>query len=426
MKIALLAGELSGDLLASELAVNIKNIFPDVELIGIVGEKMLQQGVKPLFKDAHINQLSVIGLTEVLPKLPQILYFRAKVIKQLILAKPDFIVGVDAPDFNLTVLKTLRAKGFTTFQMVAPTLWAWRSWRIRKLRKAVDKLLCIFPFEEQWFNSRNMPAVYIGHPLANKIEVIPDLAKLREEMKIDINKTIIALLPGSRKSEIIRHSKLIAQSAQLIYKKLSPENGVTENFDPNLTLDSMRFQRVGQFRKVVGVGEINESALEVFNHSPIQFLVPLPTVETYNLFAELCHLELPTLPIRLMRGHSQRAMAVADFCVVASGTASLEVALYKKPMAIFYKLSAATYQIMKQLYKLTWLGLPNILCGKMVVGEFIQKSATPENLANECIRVLGNQEIKAQIKTEFIEMHKKLIISREEILKDIFIKKTAV
>lgn len=417
MKIALLAGEISGDQLAANFAREILSLNPKTQLIGITGENMEKAGVRSL---AKINILSLIGIGEIIKKLPQLFSFRKKIFNLLIAEKPDFIIGFDAPDFNINLLLKLRQRGFSTFQYVAPTVWAWRKWRIPKIRKAVEQVFCLYPFEVEFFKSHNVNATFVGHSLAQKIPENLDYEFLRDEMRVDKNKLIITMLPGSRESEVLRHREILINTAKLIFQKLSPHN--SQNNDHAEVSRSHRV--VSQFKSSLGENINNEfyNTADYQNNASIQFIVPLPTINTYNLFSETACQSKNKLPIRLMRGHAERAIAIADFCIVASGTASLEVALYKKPMAIFYKLSWHTLTLIRMLYQLPWFGLPNILCGKFVVREFLQSHASAENLANECVQLLNDSERKKDIIDNFQNLHKSLIVNRLPIWEALFIK----
>lgn len=413
MKIALLAGEISGDQLGSAIAEELYKSVPNVTLIGITGENMRNSGVRSI---ANINMLSVVGFSEIILKLPKLLWFRYQIFRQLIYEKPDFVIGIDSPDFNLSLLKKLRIRGIRTIQFVAPTVWAWRKWRIKKIKDSVEKLLCLYPFEVDFFSKHNISAIYVGHPIADKIPIDYDLVQYRKQMRVEPNKLIIALLPGSRESEIIRHSQILLNTASTINQELNPLGTIKKQTHQELRRSA---RIVTNFNSLIP-NNPNET-LSFFNQSPLQFVVPLPTIETFNLFKDQTSKAITSLPIRIMRGHAKQAIALADICLIASGTACLEAALYKKPMVIFYKLNKITLRLMKWLYQLPWFGLPNILAKKFIVPEILLNQATEKEMAEEVLSLLEDKKRCQKIVEEFNELHKNLIVDRQKIWQGILV-----
>ncbi len=359
--IAMVAGEASGDLLASELMLAIKRIMPDVRFIGIGGPKMLAAGMQVLYP---MEKLSVMGYWEVLRHYREIAGIRRKLRKHLLENPPDLFIGVDAPDFNLDLELALKQQGIATIHYVSPSIWSWRGERIHKIKRAVSHVLALFPFEVPLYEKAGVPVTYVGHPLADILPQKPNRLAMREQMRIQpITAKVFAMLPGSRKSEVRQLAKTYIETAKLILKKMPDA----------------------------------------------QFLVPLGSRETRNIFEEaIWQLEGHDLPITLLFGHAHDAMIAADGVLVASGTASLEAALLKRPMVITYKMSALTFWWVKRKQYLPYVGLPNILAGKFVVPELLQEDATPENLAQALVNIVSNKQAVAELEERFSNMHQVL------------------
>ena len=356
--IAMVAGEASGDLLASHLIVAIKEIMPDVRFIGIGGSKMQAAGMQVLYP---MEKLSVMGYWEVLRHYREIAGIRRNLRKQLIANPPDLFIGVDAPDFNFDLELALKQRGIPTVHFVSPSIWAWRGERIHKIKCAVSHMLALFPFEVPLYEKAGVPVSYVGHPLADILPESPKRAEMREQMRIQpLNAMIFALLPGSRKSEVRQLATTYIETAKLILKTIPGA----------------------------------------------QFLVPLSSRETRNIFEEaIWHAEAHDLPITLLFGHAHDAIIAADGVLVASGTATLETALLKRPMVITYKLSPLTYWLAKRKQYLPFVGLPNILSGKFVVPELLQDDATPENLAQALLNLVANKQAVTELEERFADMH---------------------
>lgn len=359
--IAIVAGEASGDLLGSMLMTAIKEAAPSVRFIGIGGPKMQAIGMDVLFP---MEKLAVRGYVEVLRHYREIVGIRRQLRERFLAEPPDLFIGVDAPDFNLDLELALKQSGVPTVHYVSPSIWAWRGERIHKIKQAVSHVLALFPFEAPLYEKAGVPVTYVGHPLADFLPDQPKRAEMREQMRI-MPKTakVFAFLPGSRQSEVRQLAHTYIETAKLILQKL-PE---------------------------------------------AQFLVPLASRETRNIFEEvLWKLEAQQLPITMLFGHAHDAMVVADGVLVASGTATLEAALLKRPMVITYKMPALSWWLHKRKMYQRYVGLPNILAGRFVVPEILQDDATPENLAQALLNLVNNKNAVAELEETFGAMHQTL------------------
>ncbi len=382
-KIAIVAGEASGDLLGGHLirALNVQR--SDLTFVGIAGPKMQREGAKSLFP---IEKLSVRGYVEVIKHLYGLLKLRRSLLKQLLAEKPDIFIGVDAPDFNFWLERKLKNHGITTIHYVSPSIWAWRGGRMGKIKRAVSHVLALFPFEPALYEKAGVPVTYVGHPLADELPLKPSKTAAREILKIEKNKLVIAMLPGSRQSEVKQHADLLIKTALLISKE----------------------HKNAQFAGV--------------KFASVKFLVPLITRETRQLFEtalynNIAHNQanlnnddelIETLDLDILFGHAHDAMEAADIVIVASGTATLEAALLKKPMVITYKMPAISWQILKRMRYQPYVGLPNILADKFLVPELLQNDATPQKLANAVARLLSDDDYLKEIKQEFTTIHQTL------------------
>lgn len=356
IKIGIVAGEASGDLLGSHLISAIKKKRPDVEFFGIAGPKMIAQGAQSLFS---IEKLSVRGYIEVIRHLWGLLKLRRELLNNYLENPPDIFIGIDAPDFNFWLEKKLKKKGVITIHYVSPSIWAWRKNRIKKIRKSVNEILALFPFEPALYEKAGIKVTYVGHPLADMLPLEPDTIVAREVLKIDPKQLVIAMLPGSRQSEVQQHAELFVETAK--------------------------------------------SILEV--RPDARFLVPLITRETRAIFEKVLFNAHALLPIDLLFGHAHDAMEASDAVIVASGTATLEAALLKKPMVITYRMPALSWQILKRMRLQPYVGLPNILAGKFVVPELLQHDATAANIAASVLKLVNDQRESAQIRQAFTEIH---------------------
>lgn len=356
----MVAGEASGDLLASQLLAALRVRLPNAVCYGIGGPQMSGQGFDAWYP---LEKLAVRGYIEVLRHYREIAGIRRELKRRLLAEPPDAFIGVDAPDFNLALEKALKRRGIPTIHYVSPSIWAWRGGRINNIGESVSRMLALFPFEAPLYQQRGIPVTYVGHPLADMLPLEDGRQEARNLLGLAAQHPVFALLPGSRQSELHYMADTYLDTARRIHQQLPDA----------------------------------------------QFLVPLVTRETRNLFEQAMQRQQTNeLPIRLMFGHAHQAMMAADVVLVASGTATLEAALLKRPMAIVYKLSPTTYRLMRRMAYLPYIGLPNVLAGKFVVPEFIQDDATPENLAQALLNLYADKPVCAQIRALFDTLHRQL------------------
>ena len=356
VRIGIVAGEASGDLLGSHLIQALKAKLPHVEFVGIAGPKMMREGAQSLFP---MERLSIRGYVEVLKHLFGLLKLRRQLLAHFLNNPPDIFIGIDAPDFNFWLEKKLKAKGIKTLHYVSPSIWAWRKNRIHHIKRSVSHILALFPFEPVLYQQVGIPVTYVGHPLADMLPLEPNTQEARESLKLKSTALVIAMLPGSRQSEVSQHAALFVETAKRIFAV----------------------------------------------YPQAQFLVPLITRETRQIFELAIFHETQALPIQILFGHAHEAMEAADVIIVASGTATLEAALLKKPMVITYRMPNLSWQIMKRMRLQPFVGLPNILAGKFVVPELLQEESTPEKLANATIKLLSDEAYQSVIKQEFTVIH---------------------
>lgn len=369
--IGIVAGESSGDLLGSHLIAALKKHRPDLEFVGIAGPKMISQGANSLYP---MERLSLHGYGwDVLKQIPSLLKMRKQLAQDLLNRNPSVFIGIDAPDFNFTLERKLKRNGVKTVHYVSPSIWAWRKGRMGKIKRAVTHMLALFPFETSIYQKAGMHVSYVGHPLADVLPLEPNTAAARDQLKLKQHQTVFAFLPGSRVNEVKQLASLYVRTAYLIAQK-------------------------------------NPQA---------QFLVPLITRATKKIFEEALYaFEVPeghySPNIQVLFGHAHMAMEAADAVLVASGTATLEAALLKKPMVITYKLPWLSWQIMRHMNYLPYVGLPNILAGKLIVPELLQKEAAPEKVSKALTELTENQVLMSEIKQTFHDMHVSLKQNTEE------------
>ena len=373
-KLACVAGEPSGDLLAAP-ALSALNQIPDmsgIEIYGIGGPRMQAEGLR---SDWPMETLSVRGYVEAIKQLPAILKLRRELIASLLGEnRPDVYLGVDAPDFNLGVELALRKAGIPTLHLVSPSIWAWRAGRIHKIKQAVERMLCIFPFEAEIYERAGVTATYVGHPLASDIPPEPNTSSARVKLTQLLNLPndaleglVIAVLPGSRGSEIEHIAPVFFETMQMLTHRLKGQK--------------------------------------------LSFLIP---VATPRLLAPLEQLLLktkqhnPDIEMHVIDGMADEVLEAADVVLIASGTATLQAALWKKPMVISYKVPWLTAQIMKRQGYLPYVGLPNILCGEFVVPELLQDDATPDKLTDALLDWLNHPAKVSELKIRFAQMHETL------------------
>jgi len=359
--IAVVAGESSGDLLASRMLSGLRPQLPHANLHGIGGKHMAEYG---FVSDYPMETLSVRGLFEVLMHYREIKAVQTNLIDQLLAERPNVFIGVDAPDFNFTVEQRLKEAGIPTVHFIGPSIWAWRGGRINKIIKSVSHMLVIFPFEEEIYKAANVPVTYVGHPLAEVLPLEPDMMAARQELGLPLDATIVTIMPGSRLSEINYNTAAFIGAAKILAQR-----------DPS-----------------------------------IRFIVPMVGDKQRNAYIEqVVKAQLSDVPVLLINGASHTAITAANSVLVASGTATLEVALLKKPMVIAYKQTWASWQIMRRMAYQPWIGLPNILAREFLVPEFVQDEANPLALADALWKQLHDDKLVARLKQRFLDMHHSLL-----------------
>ena len=376
----LVAGEASGDLLAGLLLDGLRARWPQLTTAGIGGAHMTAQGFDAWWP---IEKLSVRGYLEVLPRLPELLSIRKQLARRLLVERPDLFIGVDAPDFNFDLEARLKKAGIKTLHFVSPSFWAWRPEKLLKLKAAADHVLCLFPFEPELLVEHGIAATYVGHPLANVIPMQPDRAAARRALGLDEHATVVALLPGSRAAEVKYLLSRFFQAAALI-RKARPATQFIVPAVPHLQ------SQIEVAARVSGLGDA----------------------------------------LKVVRGQSHAVLAACDVTLIASGTATLEAALFKRPMVIAYAMPAFSYRLMRKKRQLPWVGLPNVLCAPrewlhrpagmsahdmadrtdapFVVPELIQDAATPAALAQAVLDWLAAPEKIAQLQQRFTALHHEL------------------
>ena len=361
VRIAMVAGEASGDLLGSHLIAALKAQLPDAVFYGIGGPKMQGQGFDSWWP---MEKLSVMGYWDALKNYREIAGIRRQLKRRLLDLKPDIFIGIDAPDFNLGLETDLKSAGVRTIHYVSPSIWAWRGGRIKKIGRAVNRLLALFPMEPQLYEKERIPVTYVGHPLADIIPLQTSKQAVREKLSLPRDYPVFALLPGSRKGELEMMAETFVETAKIIRERFLP------------------------------------TAI---------FVVPLTTRETRLLFEmAIYQKQAGDVPFRLLFGHAQDALGAADVSLVASGTATLEAALLKRPMVITYKIAKFSYWLMKRMAYLPFVGLPNILAGRFVVPEILQDQATPENLAEALVKLYQDKDNAAAVEETFTDIHLQL------------------
>ncbi len=357
----MVAGETSGDLLAGRLLSGLRPHLPDARMHGIGGPHMAEHG---FVSDWPMDKLSVRGLFEVLAHYREIKGIQNALRDTLLKEKPAVFIGVDAPDFNLGLERQLKAAGIPTMHFIGPSIWAWRGGRIKKIVESVSHMLVVFPFEEAIYRNAGIPATYVGHPLAEVIPMEPDVAAARQNLDLPLDASVIAILPGSRMSELKYNARAFIEAAGLLAQR-----------DPLLRI-----------------------------------VAPMAGVRQRKYFTELLvQAGLQEVPIKVIDGQSHAAMACADAVLVASGTASLEVALFKKPMVIAYKMMPASWHVMRHMAYQPWIGLPNILARDFIVPELLQDAATPQALADALWIQLQDVQNRATLRQRFTDMHHSLL-----------------
>ena len=358
MRFALVAGEASGDLLAGLLLGGLKQRWPGLRAAGIGGPRMAERGFEAWWPH---DKLAVRGYVEVLRHYREIAGIRDALAKRLLAERPDAFIGVDAPDFNLGLEARLKSAGLRTIHFVCPSIWAWRGGRAKKIAASADHVLCLFPFEPALLARHGVAATYVGHPLADAIPLEPPRAAARATLGLGADEPVVALLPGSRRSEVEYIAPLFLAAAAVMAR----------------ARPSLRF---------------------------VLPMVPGLRAQIEPLVAR----HAPAARIDLLDGRSHEALAACDATLIASGTATLEAALFKRPMVIAYRMNPLSWQLMKRMAYQPWVGLPNILCGEFVVPERIQEAATPARLAADTLAWLDDPDRAAAIAARFHDLHLQL------------------
>ncbi|WP_312299364.1 lipid-A-disaccharide synthase [Stutzerimonas nitrititolerans] len=354
LTVALVAGESSGDILGAGLMQAIKARHPDVEFVGVGGARMEAEGLKSYFP---LERLAVMGLVEVLGRLPELLSRRKRLLRTLLDVRPDVFIGIDAPDFNLDLELKLRRAGIKTVHYVSPSVWAWRQKRVLKIRDGCDLMLTLFPFEAKFYDAHQVAVRFVGHPLADAIPLCADRDAARALLNLPTDAPIVALMPGSRGGEVARLGSLFLDAAE-----------------------RLRGLRPG-----------------------IRFVMPCASPERRTQLEQM--LAGRDLPLTLIDGRSHEALAACDAVLIASGTATLEALLYKRPMVVAYRVAPLTFSILKRMVKSAYVSLPNLLAQRLLVPELLQEAATPEAMAQLLSPLLEHGEVQTE---GFDEIHRTL------------------
>lgn len=371
--VGIVAGEVSGDILGYELIKSLKKYFKTVSFFGVGGIRMQSENMKCWY---DISALSVMGIVEIITKLPHILNIRRKLLNKFLTLKPDIFIGIDFPDFNITLEKRLKKKGIKTIHYVSPSIWAWRKNRIFDIKKATDNILVLFPFEKLIYDKFNIPCILVGHPSADKIPLNPNKFHMRQKLNIPQHKKCLALLPGSRLTEIKKLAYYFLTCAKLLSDKI-----------PNL-----------------------------------EILVPLHSKELINCFIKL----VSSIPIKFKIFHTQNSweiMVASDVSLLTAGTATLECMLAKCPMVVAYRMNALTFYIIKKLIKIPWISLPNLLSGYNLVPECIQKDCNPKNLTKKLLYIINyNNKQFQELQQKFFTLHQSIKLNTDEKIIHIVLK----
>ena len=358
LRVGLVAGEASGDTLGADLIEALRRLAPHAEFFGVAGPKMQAAGCD-VWEPAE--SFAVMGLFEVLRHLPRLLRLLARIRRMFLAARPDVFVGIDAPDTNLRLARHLHAAGIPTVQYVSPQVWAWRQGRARHIHRSVDLVLCLLPFEKRFYDEHGMRAEFVGHPIADAIPMTVDRQAARRALKIDPQAEVVALLPGSRRGEVARLAAEFAATARW--------------------LAAQRPQLV--------------------------FVAPMASAATRQIFEQALERHAPGLRVQIIEGQAQTALIAANVVLVASGTASLEAALCKRPMVVVYRLGAMTAWILRRLnlVKAKFFAQPNLLADRRVVGEYFQEEIVPESIGAELLMWLEDAERRSGLEREFSRIH---------------------
>ncbi len=361
LRVGMLAGEASGDILGAGLIAALQKRFESIEVVGIAGPRMQALGARSLFP---MERLSVMGLVEPLKRLPELLKIRRNLRLHFLENPPDVFIGIDSPDFNLGLEEALKAAGIPTVHYVSPSVWAWRQGRIKKIARAVDHMLTLLPFEADFYREHQVPVTFVGHPLADDIPLEVDVAAARHKLGLSSSDEVVALLPGSRGGEVRLLGPLFLQAANWCHQR-RPE---------------------------------------------LKFVLPAANAERrQQIESQLVAIAgAETLPVTVLDGDSQTALAAADAVLIASGTATLETMLMGKPMVVAYKMATLSYAIFSRMLHTPWVSLPNLLAQKELVPEILQDDATPEALGAAILRYFDDPLLHDQLRRAFSELHQEL------------------
>jgi lipid-A-disaccharide synthase len=378
LRIGIVAGEASGDILGAGLIRAIKSRRPDVIFEGIGGPLMLAEGFNSFYP---MDRLSVMGLIEPLKRLFELLAIRRHIKQHFITTPPDLFIGIDSPDFTLNIELALRQQGVLTTHYVSPSVWAWRQGRVNKIAKAVDRMLTLLPFEADFYHHHSVPVTFVGHPLADEIALQPEkLAEQRLEarasLSLSTDDTVVALLPGSRGGEV----------------------------------------------SMLGQDFIETAAWCLQQRADLKFIIPAANEQRKSQLKQLLQEYGNDLPITLIDGQSKKVMLAADVVLMASGTTTLEALLLKKPMVVAYRLSSFTYFIVSRLYKQAFFSLPNLLAGKQLVPELLQDEVCADKLGPLVLERLQDDQQRKQLTDHFTTIHKSLKLNASEKAADVLLK----
>lgn len=355
-RIALIAGEHSGDILGADLIRALKQQLPDAEFFGIGGPRMRAEGFQALF---DMEELAVMGIVEVLGRLPRLLQVRREILQQIIARSPDVFIGIDAPDFNLPVELKLKQAGIKTVHYVSPSVWAWRQKRIFKIAAATNLVLALLPFEKAFYDKFAVPCQFVGHTLADQMPLEPDKALAKQALGFTVERPLLALMPGSRSNEI----------------------------------------------KLLAADFFRTAALLLSEQPQLQLVCNMVTEQKAQIYQQIKQQVAPDLPVTLLIGQARQTLEAADAVLITSGTATLEAMLAKTPMVVAYRTNWLTYQIARRLVKLAHFSLPNLLADKALVPEFLQDAVTPAALADALRPLLDGADAKQQTVAEFNRIH---------------------